>query len=529
TISAVRTDETTQKCVPAFASDTKNLKFWTNYSDPASGTQQVTLNHDTTDYLLPTSEPGGTNVPVQFDANADSTFTLTYPDAGKLTLNAKYEGSGDDAGLTMVGNDTYVTKPARLYVYSDDTNADCPSGDASCSLYTAAGNNFNLKVRGACADTSLTPNFQLDNISLSHNLVAPAGGDAGAINVTSFDISDADNGEHLINNQTVSEVGVFTFTASLAGVDYFDETTIGDTTLNTSENIGRFSPHHFDVTATEACNGAFTYSGQPFTVTVDALNLGGNPTRNYRNSFVRDPVISNAGDTANFTNNTLDTGYFTTNDGIGVRNDVTYTFASKETAPLAINELRATDSDGIDSDGYTEGQVNIRSGRIALDNAYGTELADLQVPMFAQYYDGSDFVTNTLDVCDNGVTIDLLNPTDTVTVGDGDTRGETCVQDTGDPGDSDSGCAFAAPDTDIQYTDTPDDGLYTLYLKAPDSDAGFDPNNPIYGNVTVRANTPGYLQDDWDGDGSEEEPEATATFGRYRGDDRIIYWRERFQ
>ncbi|MDZ7661486.1 LamG domain-containing protein [Thiohalophilus sp.] len=533
TLSAVRKSTTNpERCVPAFSSTTKNLKIWANYSDPASGTQNVTLTHATNDYTLPDAEPGTPNVPVQFDANADAIYNLTYPDAGRLTLNAKYEGSGDDAGLTMIGNDTYVTKPAKFYVYSDDANADCAAGDATCSAFTSAGTSFNLKVRAACSDNSVTPNFQLDNISLGHNLVAPGGGDSGSINVTSFDISDTDNGEHLIDNQTISEVGVFTFTTSLGtGVDYFGETSIGSTADNTSDNIGRFTPHHFDVTATEACNGTFTYSGQPFTVTLDSLNLGGNPTRNYRDGFVRDPVISDAGNTTNFTNNTLDTTYFTTNDGIGVRNDVTYTFPDKETAPLSINQLRATDGDGVSSSGYTEGQLNIRSGRIALDNAYGSELEDLQVPMFAQYYDGSAFVTNTLDECDNGVTIDLLNPTDTVTVGDGDSRGETCVQDNGNPGNTSGsdGCAVAALDTDIWYTDTPDDGVYTLYLKAPDSDANFDPDNPIYGNVTVRANAPAYLEFDWDDDGSEQDPESTATFGRYRGDDRIIYWREKFQ
>lgn len=531
TISAVRTDDTTQKCVPAFQSQTKNLKIWASYSNPSSGTEQVTLNHDSTDYLLPTSEPGATNVPVAFNNTADASYTLTYPDAGQLTLNARYDGTGDDAGLVMQGNDTYVTKPAKLYVYSDDTNANCASGDATCSVFTSAGSNFNLKIRGACNDSTstATPNFQLDNISLSHNLVAPSGGNTGTINVTSVDITAADNGEHVINNQTVSEVGVFTFTAALSGgVNYFGETSIGTAALNTSENIGRFTPHHFNVTATEACNSSFTYSGQPFTVTVDALNNGGNPTRNYRAGFVQDPVISNASDTSNFTNNTLDNTYFTTSDGVGVRNDVTYTFANKETAPLAITRLRATDTDGIDSDGYTEGTVNIRSGRIAFDNAYGSELADLQVPMFAQYYDGSTFVTNTQDSCNTGVTIGLGSATGTVTVGDGNARGETCVQDTGNPGNSGVGCAVAGPVAE-QYTDTPSNGDYTLYLKAPDDDTTFDPANPIYGNITVTGNLPGYLQFDWDGDGTEDNPQATATFGRYRGDDRIIYWREKFQ
>ncbi|WP_250656328.1 DUF6701 domain-containing protein [Alkalimarinus coralli] len=39
-----------------------------------------------------------------------------------------------------------------------------------------------------------------------------------------------------------------------------------------------------------------------------------------------------------------------------------------------------------------------------------------------------------------------------------------------------------------------------------------------------------WLKYDWDGSGSisgsVDAPSATATFGRYRGHDRIIYWRE---
>jgi MSHA biogenesis protein MshQ len=37
---------------------------------------------------------------------------------------------------------------------------------------------------------------------------------------------------------------------------------------------------------------------------------------------------------------------------------------------------------------------------------------------------------------------------------------------------------------------------------------------------------PGYLQYDWDSNGSDDNPTGIATFGIYRGDDRIIFWRE---
>ena len=36
-----------------------------------------------------------------------------------------------------------------------------------------------------------------------------------------------------------------------------------------------------------------------------------------------------------------------------------------------------------------------------------------------------------------------------------------------------------------------------------------------------------WKKDDLDGDGGLDDPTATATFGVYRGHDRVIYWRER--
>jgi MSHA biogenesis protein MshQ len=35
-----------------------------------------------------------------------------------------------------------------------------------------------------------------------------------------------------------------------------------------------------------------------------------------------------------------------------------------------------------------------------------------------------------------------------------------------------------------------------------------------------------WLNYDWNGDGTEEAPGALATFGVYRGHDRVIYWHE---
>jgi len=38
---------------------------------------------------------------------------------------------------------------------------------------------------------------------------------------------------------------------------------------------------------------------------------------------------------------------------------------------------------------------------------------------------------------------------------------------------------------------------------------------------------PLWLEADFDGDGSLDDPTGLATFGVYRGHDRVIYWQER--
>ncbi len=52
------------------------------------------------------------------------------------------------------------------------------------------------------------------------------------------------------------------------------------------------------------------------------------------------------------------------------------------------------------------------------------------------------------------------------------------------------------------------------------------PGTDSRGDVLATFSTPLWLTDDFNDDGILEDPSATATFGVYRGNDRIIYWRE---
>lgn len=537
-ISAVRKSPTTEQCIPFFDGKAVPLKLWTAYSVPNSGSNQATLNYSGTDYPLNTAAPG-TDVTMTFDNNGQAQFTLTYPDAGELNLNATYTGSvaTSDAGLNMSGNQTYVTKPAKLYVYSDDANAACPSADPTnvdCNpAFRKTGENFNLKIRAACADNTATPNFQLNGLTLSSNLVAPSS--AGSVNAnisqTSFNITT--NGEAVIPNQTVDQVGVFTFTTTLPVAGYLGETVIGTPALNTSANIGRFTPDHFNTLVTHGCSGGgnFTYSGQPFTVTVSARNQNDLITLNYRDGFAFGVTLSdsNALGTGSLTNNTVSSASFTSaidgaSVGAGTQTNIAYTFTNKETLPGTI-KLKATDqTDAAISSNTTEGSTEIRSGRTRLENAYGSELEDLAVPAQVEFFNTNGFEINTIDTCST-VTATLTDiGTDTVTVGDGSVAGNTCIWDD----DAESGannCTNAAilpgPATS-QFAEPPLAGSFNLFLLAPGAN--------FTGDIGISLISSTWLQFDWDGDGTHDnDPNGVASFGLYRGDDRIIYWREVFQ
>ncbi len=46
-----------------------------------------------------------------------------------------------------------------------------------------------------------------------------------------------------------------------------------------------------------------------------------------------------------------------------------------------------------------------------------------------------------------------------------------------------------------------------------------------YGTIRFPYNIDSWLEYDWSG-GGDEDPEASVTFGQYRGHDRVIYWKE---
>jgi len=163
--------------------------------------------------------------------------------------------------------------------------------------------------------------------------------------------------------------------------------------------------------------------------------------------------------------------------------------------------------------GWSDGAEQ-RYGRVRLENAIGSELVNLAVPMRTEYYldAATGFVPNADDACSTGITLSLGGFTNNLSAG------ETCVVENGSPGQSGAACAAAGP-AGQRYREPPVAGDFNLWLQAPGE--GND------GSTTITADVPAWLTFDWDAAlPGFENPAGTATFGIYRGEDRRIYLRE---
>jgi MSHA biogenesis protein MshQ len=498
TIEAVQTAPGTGRCVPAYQNVTRAVNMYSTYVSPATGMQVITGSTG----AVSTAAPGSTHN-LAFNANGTATITLSYPDAGQLTLTA---GDTAPTGKTMTGSSTFVVAPSS-FVFS---------GIPAAPL--TAGQPFNVTVTAmnACATPAATPNFT-GTVTLTSGNPQPGIGNATAINAALSGFSNGAASADL----TWNEVGTIDMNASLSS---YLGWTLPTAVTGTQTGVGRFHPAYFDTTVVPGC-ATFTYAGsttpvkagQPFAVTVTAKEAGGGITANYAGANAYLTTLSNAGVTTGFAGNTIAAANFA--NGVGSAN-VTYEVAIPSTAPLTL-AMRATDADPtpISSSGHAEAAAAIRSGRAKLGNAYGSELLGMSIPFLAEYWSGNGWMTNIADTCSGDVTLGAGNAV-SVTLS---AFPATCVQDNGNPGRSGAGCATAgSPAQRFKEGATPGIGFvgdFNLWIKAPGAGN--------IGTVTVTGNVPAWLQYPWSG-GAAINPTARAIFGVYKGVNELIYQRETY-
>jgi len=566
-LQAIRTSPDTGACEAALLNN-NDIEMGFECLNPGTcSSQRVAINSTNISANSGGSANNYTPVSLDFGDASDSTatFTLNYPDAGQIRLHARYSialGVSSPSNNYMSGSSNpFVVKPAGICVEATDVNANCAAGNATCSLFKKAGEMFNLRIKGVawqtsgeshsnfCVGNSTTPNFQLNNISLTSNLIAPLPGTNTGLGVVSFNMGASDNGSHDISNQTIPEVGVFTITATMPS--YLGETIAA----SNSTNIGRFYPDHFTLSGgsiIDACTtGNFSYLGQPFTAlyTLTAKNTNGSTTTNYRSDFIRldtsssptlgsldfgaidtsaappaptSPILlssrlahSNTGFAWNNGTGTLTSSLTLARAGVG-SSHIDGPFSAQigvlpiDADGVTITDINLNTDNTANNDHALIGVSNQRYGRLVIDNAFGPEALPLGVPVRTEYWNYSAFITNTDDSASAII----------------------C------PGSQFSAPQFKVVDGNTNDSLSPNNvnplafgpilsGESTLQLSAPNASGPLD----IYLDLPAASTpfvVPDWLRFDFNGDGTDQSPAGRALFGQYRGNDRIIYWQEQF-
>ncbi len=508
----------------------KTITFRSSYIDPASGTKSILIN----------DKPMTNPITLEFE-NGTASFTVTYSDVGKIQLNAYYEEKSRNNTLLMTGAGDVVFRPHHFVLEPEsikcaDGTANPGALDASGDKFCKAGEDFHVEVKAACSDGQTANNFGQENtpesVKLTQELEAPTGGKEGELTGSFGSFADG----KAAGTFQWDEVGIITLTPSIADGDYLGA---GDVTGEESGKVGRFYPHHFDTVVTDACTG-FSYSGQPFGLMVIAKQkneIGDEMkdiTQNYQyhqsepDRFAKNVTLSDAISTSEqFTRDLADCtsenpcvkaedfSEGVANLGV-VEGNVTdpkaakIAFVFEGLKPPSIIQVRANDDDTKGAEGQAEGQTEIRYGRMYAERVHEPlETKPLSLSLIAQYFDGAAFATNEIDSC-TAITIENLR-----------------LDNNLEQGQTDGTIKVGAGSTTLTLGNAQglfNGGKLTLNFSAPGrGNSGFVDITPLLD--ASHANLP-WLQYDWNGDGSPENPRGRASWGMYRGNPNVIYMRE---
>lgn len=491
---------------------------------------------------------------------------------GKLVCRVTEAATGTQG----CSSDSFTVRPLQLSLSSSvgqPANADATGSSASATPAIKAGSAFTLVADSGQPGYNGTPQLDTSKIewpgapvgvgtlSGSFSQAASAASGNGARG-DAFSYSEV--GYFRFQPQGVFDAG---FTAQSSDAAHGDCTNDFSNTLvggkygcrfgnsTASSYLGRFMPHHFAVQSPAfgaACAaGGFSYMGQPFALTasVVALNAGGVQTQNYSGSFgtgLVTPQLENANDGVAISSTRLgglgspawsggayaftasqfarasaaDGPYDALAIGLAVSAETALAAAARPT--LIDRDMDAAGTScTADAPGSANGSCSavtlattrLRFGRLRVSNVRASELRDTEVPLTAEYWNGSQFVVNSLDHCttlpagsirlqsySGGVTAANM-PQGAVTLGGAFSAGK---------GSFLLKKPLAAP------------GRGSLGLCA---DLGADLPALCTGGPAALS----WLQGNWSGASGgafDDDPTARASYGGYRASDNLIFLRE---
>ncbi len=532
-LTAIGQDDTGASCqVLTGFNGSKALKAWYQVNlDADIEAEPVSTNLSMANQLInDQTEPAANNINLTFN-NGVATIPLGYANAGQiLAVNVKHDDAPYDnsvpelAGITLnASTASFVVSPEAINLSIASASSACASADASCSKFVAAGSDFVVNAQAQCVGGGIADDYQGD-ISLSHSLVAPAAGNLGTLAVTAATINAVDAGSIQINNQAISEVGVFNLMAEDS--DYFSESI----TPFTLADVGRFYPAYFAMTSNSVGNscGSFSYMDQPgmtIAYTLQAHKTGGGLLLNYHADFAKATlalVAENNNDGGSYQARLLgfngtnwvngeylyaDSGMFSRAsvvDGPYPQLEIAIKLSDNDggVSDLSALDLKADTNTDCTALGNCDAKwlgstLDVRFGQLKLGNVFGPESFDLDMRVQSEYFDGADFIINSDDNCTN-----LLVSDPPLTPDAASWSGRL------DPGET-----LPSLITDISA------GRAVLRFSAP----GIGNE----GSVLFEYNADTWLKTENTGDGSYDDNAAgKITFGQYRGNDRMLYWRE---
>ena len=622
-LKAVETNTDTGVCQGAFPDNTDvevdlsyscNSGLCSNDLALTNNNNQYSLNTTLSPYIL------------RFGNDSTAFFTINYPDAGRLILNAQKdvevaENNGNKIIKNFSGSsDPFVERPFafKLDFSSDGNSINAFSNDALGTVFKKAGQAFtmtatavqwsdnqdNFPYDGKPDDFSvITGNltalhFDNEKLSVNHQLPLqlPIGGVDGTLTTETDNTFGVSFPTSQVNNDYIfSEVGIIKIGANIAGGDFLGAGTplapLQGNIEGLVTNVGRFYPDHFvleidtDGELAAYCDNEvisvampFAYSGQMSSAilstggairyslnpsfTISAMSVipiigAANITKNYTGDFMKlvessvtrktvvqggnilfwpvedGSIDGSQGTKLKLTSELKDVTTADLNESEGV---VTYTYNNQDNF-VYTHELNAeinlftTDinlliNSVIDPDGVTAldaddafdptnsfntvltlqpSGVEVRFGRAYLENSYGPETSPLPQVLSVEYFNDGKYVLAENDICSlynaNKVSFGAINEVglDITDINPKDGKFDDILD--------------------------PIDGL-TRQIILPAA------GNGNQGRVEVIYTIYDWLKYDWayDSEGVDglynDNPHAIATFGIFRGNDRIIYQRE---
>ena len=521
-------------------------------------------------------------VTLNFDANGMATIPdPSYNDAGLIRLHANYT----DGSINLSGSsNAFWVKPAKLAVIATKQGSELTllnANTAHGSPTHKAGENFTLKVTAFNDASLVTPNYTPGQIQFELERTGPkstTGVDGD------FTYNSVNNHDNILTSKTAASVtsenvtlakfsaGISTYTKakySEVGLLKLDvrDSAYGDGTMKIeadSINIGRFTPAYFtqkveqEGALTASCSEQgtpykfFAYSGQRDpananrgtisyfikpVMEITAHNAQGGITQNYfqetqgnSNDFMK---LGAAGVTITQPSEDQKTEgvnqkklQLTSHmqEGTLIQHDLGvlhYTLSNKDRffynrsgdtlrgpfeaqINISVSNIEDDDLITISSDPALNPKqdvllsgIDIKFGRLVLEHSFGPETSNLAQPMQLQHYNGTSFINSRTNNC---VSYDATHMTL-------------------------RNISLEPSLTEVLGGIGPFISGYTqqLSLKAP----GIVLGKLNQGNLGVTYNSDEWLKFDWNNNGNyDDNPYAVASFGLFRGNDRIIHWHE---